>query len=72
MLPLVRVEVFEGINLEDWELVMEEVASKEVSISGGSMEMWIQPVGVTLVLRFEAPILSSSVFRRAAIWNCFS
>ena len=45
--------------------------SNEVSSSGGSMETWIQPVGVTLVERLE-DIRSDSVVCSAAIWNCFS
>ena len=46
--------------------------SKEVSVSGGSMVTWIQPVEVTLVVRFVADILFPSEKLRAAMWNCFS
>lgn len=49
------------------EVAPEFEASNEVSTSGGSMETWIQPVGVREVLRLLAPIRSDSDDRRAAI-----
>ena len=48
------------------------LASNEVSFSVGSIVMWIQPVGVTLVLRLVVETRLPSDMFSAAIWNCFS
>ena len=62
-----------GWEVEGVRVGEEESPSREgVSSEAVSMVTWIQPVGVTLVVRLEdEPLLKSEMFR-AAIMNCFS